>query len=85
MNDVNVSALDRETKLFATIDRLKAENARLRAELAKQKAIMSKYADISRIHPDTPLGEIEELAELCGGDLKLHFVVAAQNARKVQE
>ena len=37
MNDVNVSALDRETKLFATIDELKAENERLRAELARIK------------------------------------------------
>jgi len=34
MNDVNVSALDRETKLFATIDELKAENERIRSELA---------------------------------------------------
>ena len=37
MNDVNVSALDRETKLFATIERLEAENERLRAELARIK------------------------------------------------
>ena len=37
MNDVNASALDRETKLFATIERLQAENVRLRAELARIK------------------------------------------------
>ena len=37
MNDVNVSALDRETKLFATIDELKAENERIRGELARIK------------------------------------------------
>ena len=37
MNDVNASALDRETKLFATIERLQAENERLRAELARIK------------------------------------------------